>query len=447
MSWPSLGFPSPPIMQSRALPLHWKIVIALVLAVIAGLTFPEQIGTLKTTAVFDFFGKLFLRGLQMLVVPLIFLAVVSALAKMGEEKAFGRLGIKTMGFYASSTLLAVLIGLVCTNTIKPGKVAPDVSEAMIAAAVQNSDKVATKWEGRDAGDVVAVFQRMIPSNVVEAASQNSEMLAVIFFSILFGYFITQLPEERRERYARWWDDGYEVMIKMTHWVISFTPYGVFALVAATVAETGLAAFAPLAKFFFTVLLGLALHMFVALPLLLKFFGLPAGRHYRAMAPALLTAFSTASSAAALPLNLECAQKNAGVSKRVASFTLPLGATINMDGTALYECAVVLFIAQIYGVDLSVGTQVMVVMLSLLTSIGVAGIPAASLVAIVIILGAVGLPKEAIGLVLAVDRILDMCRTTVNIFGDTCCAVIVAKTEGETPYQTVPAKTPEPSVVG
>jgi Na+/H+-dicarboxylate symporter len=315
---------------------------------------------------------------------------------------------------------------------------------MIASAAQDSGELAAKFEGRGAGDVVGIFQRMIPDNVVAAAAQNREMLAVIFFSILFGYFITQLPEERRERYARWWEDGYEVMIGMTNWVISFTPYGVFALVATTVAETGLAAFAPLAKFFFTVLLGLAIHMFVALPLAMKFFGLPVTRHFRAMAPALLTAFSTASSAAALPLNMECAQKNAGVSKRVSSFTLPLGATINMDGTALYECAVVLFIAQIYGVDLSFGTQVTVVVLSLLTSIGVAGIPAASLVAIVIILDAVGLPKEAIGIVLAVDRVLDMCRTTVNIFGDTCCAVVVAKTEGETPYKTAVPKVTAPS---
>ncbi len=428
-------------MESRSLALHWKIVIALVLAVMAGLTLPEQIGGLKTTACLEFAGQLFLRALQMLVTPLIVLAVVSALAKMGEEKAFGRLGIKTLTFYASTTLLAVLIGLVCTNTLRPGEVAPEVSEAMIAAANRDGEKLAVKWEGRGAGDVVGVFQRMIPENVVAAAAQNREMLAVIFFSILFGYFITQLPEERRERYARWWEDGYEVMIRMTNWVIGFTPYGVFALVAATVAETGLAAFAPLAKFFFTVLLGLVLHMFVALPLLMKAFGLPATRHYRAMAPALLTAFSTASSAAALPLNLECAQKNAGISKRVASFTLPLGATVNMDGTALYECAVVLFIAQIYGVDLSFATQVTVVVLSLLTSIGVAGIPAASLVAIVIILGAVGLPKEAIGIVLAVDRILDMCRTTVNIFGDTCCAAIIAKTEGETPYQLAPVPMP------
>lgn len=432
-------------MQNRSLALHWKIVIALLLAIVAGLTLPDRIAGLKTAACLDFLGDLFLRALQMLVVPLIVLAVVSALSKMGEEKAFGRLGLKTLFFYASTTLLAVLIGLFCANTLRPGKVAPEVSQAMIAAAERDSAALAHKMEGRGAEDIVGVFQRMIPENVVAVAAQNREMLAVIFFSLLFGYFITQLPEERRERYARWWDDGYEVMIRMTHWVIRFTPYGVFALVATTVMETGFAAFAPLAKFFFTVLLGLALHMFVAMPLLLKMFGLPAGRHYRTMAPALLTAFSTASSAAALPLNLECAQKGAGISKRVASFTLPLGATVNMDGTALYECAVVLFVAQIYGVDLSLPAQLTVVALALLTSIGVAGIPAASLVAIVVILNAVGLPKEAIGLVLAVDRVLDMCRTAVNIYGDSCGAAIIAKTEGETPYRHAPGTAqPQPT---
>jgi len=437
-------------LKKPPLAIHWKIFIALILAVIAGLLAPEQIAGVKTTVCLEFFGHLFLRALQMLVVPLIALAVISAVGKMGEEKAFGRLGLKTIGFYLLSLLMAMLIGVACVNVLTPGKVAPEVSEAMIAGASHDGASVAGKLEGRGAGDIVGVFQRMIPENVVGAASHNQEMLAVIFFSLLFGYFITKLPEERRERYMRWWEDGYEVMIRMTDWVIGFTPYGVFALVAATVAQTGLAAFAPLAKFFFTVVLGLGLHMFVALPLLLKAFGLPPSRHFKAMTPTLLTAFSTASSAAALPLTLECAQKNAGVSKRIAGFTLPLGTTINMDGTALYECAVVLFIAQIYGVDLSFSTQVLVVVLALLTSVGVAGIPAASLVAIVIILGAVGLPKEAIGIIMAVDRILDMCRTTVNVFGDTCCTAIVARTEGEALYgmagACVSAKKSEESLV-
>lgn len=421
-------------MKAPPLALHWKIFIALLLAIPAGMFLPEVILGVAPVAVFGFVGKLFLQALQMLVAPLIGLAVISSVAKMGEEKAFGRLGLKTILFYATTTLLAVLIGLFCTNIIAPGKVSPEVSEALIAGAASEGARIAGALQDRGTADVVGIFQRMIPENIFSAAGQNREMLAIIFFSLLFGYFITQLPEERRERYTRWWEDGYEVMIRMTDWVIGFTPYGVFALVATTVAETGLAAAAPVVKFFFTVLLGLGLHMFVALPLLMRLFGLPPRRHFRAMSPALLTAFSTASSAAALPLNLECAQKGAGISKRIASFTLPLGATINMDGTALYECAVVLFVAQIYGVDLTFASQALVVALALLTSIGVAGIPAASLVAIVIILGAVGLPREAIGIVLVVDRVLDMCRTSVNVFGDSCCAAVIAKTEGEVLYR-------------
>jgi len=224
---------------------------------------------------------------------------------------------------------------------------------------------------------------------------------------------------------------YEVMMLITDWVMKFAPIGVFALVAKVVASTGFGAFKPLALFFVTVLAALAVHFFVVMPLLLRVFGrVNPLRHYRAMAPALLTAFSTSSSSATLPLTLECVEKNAGVSNRTSSFVLPLGATINMDGTALYECVAAMFIAQAYGVELGFAAQFTVVMVALLTSIGVAGIPAASLVAISIILATIGLPAEAIGLILAVDRILDMCRTTVNVFSDSCGAVLIARSEGE-----------------
>lgn len=421
------------LSKGRGIALHWQIAIALVLAVLAGLFVPDRMGSIIPRDVFDFFGKLFLRALQMLVVPLIFTAIVSAVAKLGEEKAFGRLGVKTIGYYVATTALAVLIGLAVMNLIRPGTVAPEVSQSLIASATKGAEVVTTKVQGRGIEDVIAIFQRMIPTNIIETASKNGEMLGLIVFSILFGFFITKLPDERRDRFARWWDDCYETMIRFTDWIIRFTPYGVFALVATTVADTGLDAFLPLLKFFVCVLGALLIHTFIALPLIMKCFGVPPMRHLRAMSPALLTAFSTASSAATIPLSLECAQKNAGISRRISSFTIPLGATVNMNGTALYECAVVFFIAQIYGVELSLGAQFTVVLLALTTSIGVAGIPAASLVAIVIILNAVGLPPEAIGMVLAVDRILDMCRTAVNVYGDTCGAAIIARTEGEKIY--------------
>jgi len=221
------------------------------------------------------------------------------------------------------------------------------------------------------------------------------------------------------------------MMKITEWVMRFAPIGVFALVAKVVAGTGLEVFKPLLVFFLTVLLALLAHMFIVLPLMLRFLAkVNPVRHYQAMSPALLTAFSTASSSATLPLTMDCVEKNAGVSNRTSSFVLPLGATVNMDGTALYECVAALFIAQAYGLELSLATQFTVVLVALLTSIGVAGIPAASLVAISIILGTIGLPAEGIGLILAVDRVLDMCRTAVNVFSDSCAAVIVARSEGE-----------------
>lgn len=425
-----MSSPESPDASKKGLAFHWKILIALALAVATGLLLPDEIHAVRPSAAFGFVGDLFLRALKMLVTPLIVCAVISALSKMGGGNEFGRLGLKTVGYYLTTTLLAVLIGLFCVNLIQPGKVAPDVSEAMIAAITVNAPSKEIALEQKGVTDLLDIFRRMIPENIVAAAAQNREMLALIFFSLLFGYFIAQLPETQRLRYSQWWEDGYEVMIRMTQWIIGFTPYGVYALVTATVAETGVAAFAPLARFFFTVLLALGLQMFVALPLIMRCFGISPLKHMKANMPALLTAFSTASSAASLPLSIECAQENAGISKRISGFTLPLGATINMDGTALYECSVVLFVAQIYGQHLSFATQVLVVMLALLTSIGVAGIPSASLVAIVIILGAVGIPAEAIGLVLAVDRILDMCRTTVNIYGDTTCAAVVARMEGE-----------------
>jgi Na+/H+-dicarboxylate symporter len=263
------------------------------------------------------------------------------------------------------------------------------------------------------------------------------MLAVIFFSLLFGFFSGRLPDGKREAFQGFWESANDVMLAITHAIMRVAPSGIFALIAQTVQQSGAAALGPLALFFACVAGGLAFHLFVTLALLMRTLGgFVPWRHYRAMLPALLTAFSTASSSATLPVTIECVEKNAGVSPRIAGFTLPLGATVNMDGTALYECAVVLFIAQLYGVSLDWTQQILVVVLALLTSIGVAGIPAASLVAIVIILQALGLPLEAIAIVMATDRILDMMRTAVNVFSDTCGAAVIAASEGEKLYPRV-----------
>jgi len=413
------------------LKLHWQIIIALLLAVIAGTlagTSAEFLGV-RFFAVFDFIGTLFLNALKMLIVPLVVSSIIVGIAGIGSGSAFGKLGLKTMIYYLTTTLFAVLVGLAIVNMVAPGIVDGAPAKQLIGMSVDAGDVVA-KVEGKGTGDLIEVFQRMVPTNVVAAAA-DGQMLGLIFFSLLFGFFMTRIEEVYAEKMYNFWQGTFQVMMKITDWVMKFAPIGVFGLVAKVVASTGYAAFVPLAWFFFSVLAGLAAHFVVVLPLLLYFAGrVNPLRHFRAMAPALLTAFSTSSSAATLPLTMECVEKNAGVSNRTSSFVLPLGATVNMDGTALYECVAAMFIAQAYGIELGFVQQFTIVLMALVTSIGVAAIPSASLVAIAIILAAVGLPVEAIGLILAVDRVLDMCRTSVNIFSDSCGAVIIARLTGE-----------------
>jgi Na+/H+-dicarboxylate symporter len=291
-------------------------------------------------------------------------------------------------------------------------------------------EIAAVAEGRGPGDVAKVFHSMVPPNIIQAAA-DGQMLGIIFFAILFGYFMTHLTHEYAEPMFKFWDGVFHVMMRMTEWIMKFAPIGVFGLVAKVVAEAGFSAVGPLAVFAGTVILALAIHILVIMPLFLRFVGkVQPYKMFPAMAPAMLTAFSTASSSATLPVTMERVEENVGVSNKISSFVLPLGATVNMNGTALYECAAAMFLAQAYGLDLTLGVQFSIVFIALLTSVGVAGVPSASLVAIAIILGAVGLPVEAIGVLLVFDRVLDMARTAVNIFGDACAAVIVARLDGE-----------------
>jgi len=413
------------------LKLHWQILIALGCAIAAGLASGTEASVYGVTffSVYEFLGTLFLNALKMLIVPLVVSSIISGMAGIGHTGALGRLGLKTLAYYMTTSLLAILVGLVLVNLIAPGLVDGEPANALVGLS-EDSEKVAAKVEGRGIGDVVEVFLRMVPVNVVAAAAEG-QMLGLIFFSLLFGYFMTRVQHAYAETLYNFWQGLFETMMAITDWVMKFAPIGVFALVAGVVATTGLEAFIPLGWFFATVILALAAHFFGVLPLMLRLVGrVNPLRHYRAMAPALLTAFSTSSSSATLPITMECLEKNAGVSNRTSSFVLPLGATVNMDGTALYECVAAIFIAQAYGLQLGFAEQFIVVFTALMTSIGVAGIPAASLVAITIILGAIGLPAEGIGLILAVDRVLDMCRTSVNVFSDSCGGVIIGRLEGE-----------------
>jgi len=411
--------------------LHWQIFIGIGLAIIAGIATGETagIGGVLFYDVYVFLGTLFLNALKMLIVPLILSSIICGVANMGDLGGLGRLGGKTIMYYLSTSVVAILIGLVLVNIVEPGVIDGDPVRDRVGLS-EDISGIAEKIEGKGAGDIAGMFLRMVPTNIVAAAA-DGKMLGLIFFGLLFGCFMTQVVEQRKTVLLTFWNAILDVMMKMTDWVMKFSPIGVFGLVAKVVASTGLSAFLPLAYFFFTVVSALAMHMFVVMPLALKYLGrVKPQRHFKAMTPALLTSFSTSSSSATLPITIECVEKNAGVSNRTGSFVLPLGATINMDGTALYECVAAMFIAQAYGLDLGFAEQFIIVITALVTSIGVAGIPAASLVAISIILMAIGLPLEGIGLILAVDRVLDMCRTSVNVFSDSCGAVIIARSEGE-----------------
>jgi Na+/H+-dicarboxylate symporter len=320
--------------------------------------------------------------------------------------------------------------------LRDGRPNEDIAAAIAANADDYSAAAMNKVEGQQTTGLKSVgdiFKRMIPENVVEAFSDNGKMLALIFVSLLTGFGILFIGADARASLLGFFRGLNELMLLVTSWIMFTAPIGVFGLVAETVSLTGLEAFGLLAKYFCVVLAALLLHLLVVLPLILKFIGhVNPWRHFAAMRNALLTAFSTASSSATLPVTMRCVNKNAGASNRVTSFVLPLGATINMDGTALYECVAVMFIAQVMGMDLAFTQQFLVVALALLTSIGVAGVPSASLVAILIIVNNVGIPnaEAVIGFLLAVDRILDMSRTAVNVFSDSCGAVVVARSEGE-----------------
>ncbi|MGV6807895.1 MAG: dicarboxylate/amino acid:cation symporter [bacterium] len=415
------------------LKLHWQILGAIILAALIGsaITPETTFAGVNLYGVFGFIGAMFLNALKMIIVPLILSSIICGVASMGTGEDLGRLGAKTLGFYMVSSLVAILVGLFFVNLIAPGIVdgQPAGDRLNLSSSDELSEQLA-RVEGRGAGDIAGVFLRMVPPNIVAAAA-NGEMLGIICFGLLFGYYMMRISGKQKQVLQDFWQGIFDTMMKITLFVMKFAPIGVFGLVAKTIAATGFDAFKPLLIFFVTVTLALAAHMFITLPLALRFVAkVNPVKHFQAMFPALLTAFSTASSSGTLPVSMECMEKRAGVSNRTTSFVLPLGATVNMDGTALYECVAAIFIAQAYGLELTFVTQFTIVIVALLTSIGVAGIPAASLVAITIILSTIGLPLEGIGMLLVTDRILDMMRTSVNIFSDSCCGIVVAKTEGE-----------------
>ena len=422
----------------RKLALHWQILIAIVLAFIAGLfifNFKQSTGNqisifnIQLLSILEYIGTLFLNALKMIIVPLITSSIIVGVASIGSGGHLGLLGSKTLIFYSTTSLAAILIGLLVINTIEPGYINEQPAKDSLSLTA-SADEVISKVGDKGASDIADIFLRMVPTNIVKAAAEG-QMLGLIFFAILFGYFMTHLSNDLKQPLLQLCNSVFHTMMKITEFVMKFAPIGVFGLVGAVIAEAGLKATGPLMMFTLAVLIALCLHAFGTLFLLLRFIGrVNPVKTLLGSSRAMLTAFSTASSSATLPITIDSLKQDIGVSNKVSSFVLPLGATVNMNGTALYECAAALFLAQAYGLDLTFSTQFTIVIIALLTSIGVAGVPSASLVAIAIILTAIGIPLEALAVLMVFDRILDMFRTSINVWGDCCCAIIIARLQGE-----------------
>ena len=364
----------------------------------------------------------------MIIVPLVLTSIVSGVASVGGGRAVGRLFSKTLGYYVLTSFGAAIVGLLMINLIRPG-----VGANMVAAAADELPELQTP------DSAFELLLDVVPENVIQAAA-TADMLAIIFFCIVFGASITTLPDRSRAILTDAFDALFQAMMALTSGIIRFLPIGVFALITKMVGTTGFDAFRALALYALTVGLGVTIHLFVTLPLLLIFLGRIKPRiHFANMREPLLVAFSTSSSGATLPVTMSVVQEKVGVSNKVASFVLPMGATVNMDGTAVFECAGALFIAQVLGFDLTLGTQVVVVLTALAASIGAAAVPSAGLVIIFIVLDQIGLRgpevNVIVGSMLAIDRPLDMYRTAVNVFSDSCGAAIIARSEGETGIDT------------
>jgi len=399
--------------------LHWRIAIAMGLGVIVGLVGGEFVADKV-----GWLGTLFIRLLKMIIVPLVLTSIVTGVASVGAGAGIGRLFGKTMGYYFLTSLCAVIVGLLMVNLIQPG-----VGANLVAVETEELPELSV------VSSPVQLILDIVPENFFAAAAAT-DMLAIIFFAIMLGVSISALQDRHREPLLKLFQSGFEAMMLLTGGIIHYVaPIGVFALIARLMGTTGLGAFKSLALYALMLVCALTLHLVVTLPLILRFLGrINPINHFKNMLEPIVMAFSTSSSGATLPVTIKAVEGKVGASNRVTSFVLPMGATVNMDGTALYECAGVLFIAQAMGVSLGLEQQVMVVFTALLASIGAAAVPSAGLVVIFIVLQAVNLDtpqaEVIVGAMLAVDRPLDMYRTVVNVFSDSCGAAIIAKSEGE-----------------
>ena len=417
----------------KNLALHWKILIGMAAGVIFGLV-AANAGWNKF--VIDWikpFGTIFINALKLIAVPLIIASLIKGISDLKDISQLSKMGGRTIGIYMVTTVFAVALGLLIVNTIQPGKLIEESTrtELLDTYSGEAGKKIEQAKSQKDAGPLQALVD-IVPSNIFSAAADNKNMLQVIFFVIFFGIGIVLIPEEKARPVKKFFDAFNEVILKLIDLIMLSAPYGVFALLAALVVESPTAdLFYALMGYALCVVIGLAILVLVVYPLLVRFF---TGRSYRffmkGISPAQLLAFSTSSSAATLPVTMERVEEHLGVDEDVTSFVLPIGATINMDGTSLYQAIAAIFIAQTFGMDLSLSAQLGIVVTASLASIGSAAVPSAGMVMLVIVLGQAGIPEAGLALIFAIDRPLDMCRTITNVTGDATVAMLVANSFGK-----------------
>jgi proton glutamate symport protein len=416
-------------MRLPKLQLYTKILIGLLLGVICGILANRWGFSGVVSTYIKPIGSVFIRLISMVVVPLVFASLLVGTASLSDIRKLGRIGVKTLAYYLCTTTIAITIGLLLANVIKPGLgLSQEARATLTERGIDDAD--ARIAAAREKPTVTDVLVNIIPTNPVKAFA-DGRMLQVIFFALLTGICLTLIPANRSQPVIGFFEGINDVIVQMVHLIMKLAPYGVFALVSAVVADFGLSILFLLLKYSIVVIAGLVLHVAIVYSLAIKLFSRQSVRaFFRGIRPAQLIAFSTGSSSATLPVTMECTERDLGVSKEVCSFALPLGATVNMDGTALYQGVSAVFIAQVFNMGLTGAQQLTIVLTATLASIGTAGTPGAGVITLAIVLKSIGVPLEGIAIILGVERILDMCRSVVNVTGDASCAVVVAATEGE-----------------
>ena len=423
----------------KNLPLHWKIIIGLVLGLGYGIVAATSGWGTFTSHWIAPFGTIFINLLKLIAVPLVLASLVTGVASLSDLKKLSRIGGKTISIYIITTAISVTIGLVIVNGLRPGDKVPEGMKIKLQQTYQEdaNTRAGSAQKVKDRGPLQPIVD-MVPSNFFSSAQSNRNMLQIVFVAIFLGIGLIQVPKEKAKPVLDFFEGFNDVIIKMVDIIMLMAPYGVFALIAQTINKVAgnnmtqvLELLGALGYYMLAVIIGLLLHMFGTYTAVLKLFSkMPLKTFYQGITPAQLLAFSTSSSGATLPVTMERCEDELGVSEEVSSFVLPLGATINMDGTALYQAVAAVFIAQTLGMELDLGAQLTIILTAVLASIGTAAVPGAGIIMLVIILEAVGVPSAGIALILGVDRILDMMRTTVNVTGDASVAVAVASTENQ-----------------